>query len=59
MSNYRNLTQNEIEILENNVCWAEDWQRVLVAEDFLWRHPTGIVPQDGGGEQGLPEAFRY
>ena len=34
MSNYRNLTQNEIEILENNVCWAEDWQRVLVAEDF-------------------------
>ena len=34
MSNYRNLTLDEIEILENNVCWAEDWQRVLVAEDF-------------------------
>ena len=34
MSNYRNLTQTEIEVLENNVCWAEDWQRVLVAEDF-------------------------
>ena len=34
MSNYRNLTQTEIEVLENNVCWAEDWQRVLVDEEF-------------------------
>jgi hypothetical protein len=34
MSNYRNLTQTEIEVLENNVCWAEDWQKVLVDEDF-------------------------
>ena len=34
MSEYRNLTLTEIEVLENNVCWAEDWQRVLVAEDF-------------------------
>ena len=34
MSNYRNLTQTEIEILENNVCWAEDWQRVMVADGF-------------------------
>ena len=34
MSNYRNLTQTEIEVLENNACWAEDWQRVLVAEGF-------------------------
>ena len=34
MSNYRNLTQAEIEVLENNVCWAEDWQRVMVAEGF-------------------------
>ena len=34
MSNYRNLTQTEIEVLENNVCWAEDWQNVLVDEDF-------------------------
>ena len=32
--NYRNLTQAEIEVLENNVCWAEDWQRVMVADDF-------------------------
>ena len=34
METYRALTQNEIEILENNVCWAEDWNRVLVAEGF-------------------------
>ena len=34
MSKYRQLTQQEIEILENNVCWAEDWQRVLVDENF-------------------------
>ena len=34
MSEYRNLTQTEIEVLENNVCWAEDWQKVMVAEDF-------------------------
>ena len=34
MSNYRQLTQSEIEILENNVCWCEDWRRVMVAEGF-------------------------
>ena len=31
---YRQLTQTEIEVLENNVCWAEDWDRVQVAEGF-------------------------
>jgi len=30
---YRSLTFEEIEILENNSCWAEDWDRVEVAED--------------------------
>ncbi|MBQ8047533.1 MAG: DUF4954 family protein [Prevotella sp.] len=34
MTNYRQLTENEIIILENNSCWSEDWTRVLVAEDF-------------------------
>ena len=34
MRNYRQLTADEIRILENNVCWAEDWQRVLVGEGF-------------------------
>ncbi len=30
---YRSLTFEEIEILENNSCWAEDWSRVEVAEE--------------------------
>lgn len=30
---YRSLTFEEIEILECNSCWAEDWSRVEVAED--------------------------
>ena len=34
MRDYRHLTEEEILVLENNSCWAEDWQRVLVAEDF-------------------------
>ena len=34
MKNYRNLTQDEIRLLEGNSCWAEDWNRVLVDEAF-------------------------
>ena len=34
MRDYRQLTQDEIEVLERNSCWAEDWSRVLVAEIF-------------------------
>ena len=34
MENYRQLTAEELTILENNSCWAEDWNRVLVAENF-------------------------
>ncbi|MFW5538735.1 MAG: DUF4954 family protein, partial [Prevotella sp.] len=34
MSNYRQLTEEEINILEDNSCWAEDWTAVLVDEDF-------------------------
>lgn len=30
---YRSLTFEEIEILESNSCWAEDWSQVEVAED--------------------------
>ena len=28
------MTEDEIRVLENNSCWAEDWNRVKVAEDF-------------------------
>ncbi len=34
MRDYRHLTQEEIEVLERNSCWAEDWNRVMVAETF-------------------------
>ena len=34
MRDYRQLTQDEIGVLERNSCWAEDWSRVLVAENF-------------------------
>ena len=34
MRDYRLLTSEEINVLENNSCWAEDWNRVQVAEAF-------------------------
>ena len=34
MRTYRQLTGAEIQVLENNSCWAEDWSRVQVAENF-------------------------
>ena len=34
MRDYRLLTQEEIGVLESNSCWAEDWNRVMVADDF-------------------------
>ena len=34
MNDYRPLTTEEIEVLRQNDCWAEDWTSVNVAEDF-------------------------
>ncbi|MBQ8157406.1 MAG: DUF4954 family protein [Prevotella sp.] len=34
MRDYRQLTPEEIQVLEQNACWAEDWSRVEVAETF-------------------------
>lgn len=31
---YRQLDEKEIRQLEDNNCWAEDWQRVMVADEF-------------------------
>ena len=31
---YRQLDEKGIRQLEDNNCWAEDWQRVMVADDF-------------------------
>ena len=34
MNDYRPLTSEEIEVLKNNDCWAEDWTSVNVSENF-------------------------
>ena len=34
MRDYRQLTQEEIHVLESNSCWAENWEKVQVAEEF-------------------------
>ena len=34
MRDYRQLTHEEISVLESNSCWAEDWSRVMVDEAF-------------------------
>ena len=34
MRDYRQLTQEEIDVLERNNCWAENWENVKVADDF-------------------------
>ena len=33
-NNYRALTSAEIEVLESNNCWSENWADVMVAEGF-------------------------
>lgn len=38
MKNYRNLTENEISILKSNMCTAEDWGEVRVADNFSPAH---------------------
>ncbi|MDE6002177.1 MAG: DUF4954 family protein, partial [Prevotella sp.] len=34
MRNYRQLRQEEINVLESNSCWAESWDNVMVDEAF-------------------------
>ena len=34
MNDYRPLTSEEIEVLKQNSCWAEDWTSINVSEDF-------------------------
>jgi len=35
MSDYRQLTEHEINVLENNNCWAENWENVHVKDGFI------------------------
>ena len=39
MDNYRLLTSEEIEVLEHNGCWAEDWTAIEVTDGF---RPTAL-----------------
>ena len=34
MRDYRHLTDEEINVLESNSCWAENWDNVMVADAF-------------------------
>ena len=38
MKEFRQLTSEEISVLENRGCWAEDWSSVMVAEEFRPNH---------------------
>ena len=35
MNDYRSLTEEEITILEDNGCTADDWSAINVSEDFV------------------------
>ena len=35
MNEYRQLTEHEINVLENNNCWAENWENVHVKDGFI------------------------
>lgn len=43
MNDYRPLTSEEIEALQHNGCWAEDWTSVNVAEDFAPEHMRQVT----------------
>ena len=45
--NYRNLLQHEIEELEAQGCYSNDWQQVTVTDDF---DPAGIHNAGFDGE---------
>lgn len=39
----RNLTEEEINILDDNGCWAEDWSTVTVSDDFAPKYMHRVV----------------
>lgn len=39
----RNLTEEEINILDDNGCWAEDWSTITVSEDFVPKYMHRVV----------------
>ncbi len=43
MNDYRPLTSEEIEVLKQNSCWAEDWTSVNVSESFKPSHMHRVM----------------
>ena len=43
MNDYRSLALSEIETLERNGCYADDWGNVNVAEDFIPDHIRNVA----------------
>ena len=39
----RNLTEEEINILDDNGCWAEDWSTISVSDDFVPKYMHRVV----------------
>lgn len=39
----RNLTEEEINILDDNGCWAEDWSTITVSDDFAPKYMHRVV----------------
>lgn len=40
---YRSLTDEEINILDDNGCWAEDWNNVSVSDDFVPQYMRHVM----------------
>jgi hypothetical protein len=40
---YRALTEEEINILDDNGCWAEDWSNITVSDDFAPKYMHRVV----------------
>lgn len=43
MKEFRPLTSEEINVLENHGCWAEDWSSVMVAEGFSPKYLSRVL----------------
>lgn len=40
---YRSLTEEEINVLDDNGCWAENWDNVKVSDDFAPKYMRHVM----------------
>ena len=64
MDNYRLLTSEEIEVLEHNGCWAEDWTAIEVTDGFratALRNVSfyGNIRMGAFEKQGIRQVMRH